>query len=216
MIKKQNLSISKILMLVIIALIICVITSVLYNEFIKSDNNIPIIEEIPIVDNIESFGYILTDNKTTYYKNLFNDLKDILNKDEIDYDVYSEVITKLFISDVLNLDNKISNTDIGGVQFVYGQFKEDFINIAKSTLYNYVKSNVYNDRVQELPIVEDVVIDSKDKKEFKYNDFTFKDAYYYNVVVKYKKDLGYQKEYQIIVVKNSDRLEIAKMQANNK
>lgn len=215
--KRRKLSVGRILLLVmfIVIIVIGVFLFIKDKDDSGKDNNEPLVEEIPVVDNIDNFGYVLMENETSYFKNLFNELKEVLNQEEINYDKYSELVLKLFIADALNLDNKISNADIGGVQFVYEPFRDDYVNIAKTTLYNYIESNVYSDRTQELPIVDEVIINDVIKSEFKYNDKIFEGAYHYDITVVYKKNLGYETDYKVVIIRNDKKLEIAKMQVNS-
>ena len=65
---------------------------------------------------------------------------------------------------MFTLANKVSNTDVGGIQFVHEPFQDDFILIAKETLYSHVENNIYGNRKQELPIVREVTIRSIETK----------------------------------------------------
>lgn len=208
--KRTVISKKKIMRFLLILIIIIVIIFGLIKLLNKKTDK-PSVGEVIIVDDIGSYGYVLSDNKTEYYKNLFNQLKIELHKDEIDEEVYATLISKLFISDLLDLNSKISSSDIGGTQFIYTNYKTDFENIAKSTLYNYVESNIYNDRKQKLPIVSNVEVKDIANDEFEYNEEVDKNAYYINVSIEYKEDLGYDKNYEIVIIHSNDKLEIAKL-----
>ena len=86
-------------------------------------------EEVKKVDVIDKYGYYLEEDATDYYKSLYKELKDITNKDEVDYEEYAKIVAKLFVTDVFTLDNKVTSSDIGGLQFIYPDFREDFIKI---------------------------------------------------------------------------------------
>ena len=105
-----------------------------------------------------------------------------------------------------------NKNDIGGTQFVYADFVDDFNSIAQSTIYKSVENNMYGDRKQELPIVNEVIIDSIETKNFKYNDKIINDAYYVSLTVNYNKDLGYPKNIDLVLIKNNDKVEVVKMQ----
>ena len=85
---------------------------------------------------MEDYDYYLEDNATEYYKELYNNLKDILKEEEINDEEYAKIVSKLFITDLFTLNNKVTSSDIGGLQFIHNDFKEDFINIAKTTIYS--------------------------------------------------------------------------------
>ena len=168
------------------------------------------VKKVKTIDNISDFDYTLNDNATKYYKSLFNELKDLLNKSPVDDDEYAKKVSQLFTADLFTLDNKITSSDIGGLEYVYKDFQDDFISIAQSSMYASVKTNIYGDRKQELPEVTEVtVIDSK-KNSFKIGSKTIDNAYYINVEIKYKKDLKYPTKYSLVLVKNDKKIEVVK------
>ena len=125
------------------------------------------------IDSIEYYGYTLEKRDNDIYKDYYKELNKTLGEKDINYSDYAKLMSKLFLIDLFTLDNKITSSDIGGLQFVYTYFKEDFINIAKTTLYSTVESNIYNDRKQELPTVTNVEITN-----IKTSTFTYKDEQY--------------------------------------
>ena len=179
---------------------------------IYKDTTTSNVEKINTVDTIENFNYVLNSNAPKYYKNLFEELKDILNNEQQDEEAYAQKIAQLFVTDLFTLSNKVTSSDVGGVQFVYKDFQEDFVSIAQSSLYNNIKSNIYGNRKQQLPEVKEVTILETVKKDFKYNNSTFTNSYYIDVEIKYKKDLDYPTKYQVVVSKNDKVLEVVKAQ----
>lgn len=166
----------------------------------KKDNNTTN-DPVQIKDNMENYDYYLTDNATSYYESLYKELEDILNEEEIDDNLFAKAIAKLFITDVFTLDNKVSSSDVGGLQFIHTKFKDDFINIAKTTLYSSVQSNIYGDRKQKLPIVNKVEIISEKTSTFTYKKVKY-DSYVFNASIGYEKDLGYPIKYKLTLIKN--------------
>ena len=164
-------------------------------------------EEIKKIDEIIDFDYYLEEDATTYYKELYDELKNIIGSEEIDYKEYSNKVSQLFVTDLFSLDNKISSNDIGGLQFIYPGFKEDFIKIAQTTLYSSVESNIYGDRNQELPIVTKVNIVSTNESTFNYNDTTY-ESYEVNLEIDYEKDLSYPKNYKVTLIKNDKYIQV--------
>ena len=90
----------------------------------------------------DDVDYIVSDTDTKLFKENFNELKKILNAKEVDNKKYAETITKLFVIDFFTLSNKTSKNDVGGVQFVYENYKKDFIDGARDSLYKQVHSLV--------------------------------------------------------------------------
>lgn len=169
-------------------------------------------QEVEVIDTIDNFGYELNDNETKYYNELFNKLKDTLKEEEYDEREYASLIARLFLIDFYDLDNKVMKSDIGGTQFVYEKYREDFEKGAKAGLYKYVESNVYGDRKQSLPVVKEVTQENIENKIFKYDNTADNNAYYLTMNIDYVKDLGYPTKVDIVLIHNNDRLEVAKLE----
>ena len=112
-------------LLLVLILILFIVFALYY--FKGNDNKEP--TQIKIVDNIEKYGYNLYENKTDLYKNKFNELKEVLNKEEIDEKKYSEILAELFVIDFYDLNSKVTNTDVGGLDFVFEDIKFEVLNI---------------------------------------------------------------------------------------
>ena len=197
-----------------ILLIIIVLALLIYlGIFIIKKKKQPVqAQEVEVIDTIDDFGYELNDNETKYYNDLFNKLKDILKEEEYDEQEYATIIAKLFLTDFYDLDNKVMKSDIGGTQFVYENYREDFEKGAKDGIYKYVESNVYGDRKQSLPIVKEITQENVENKIFKYNNTSDTNAYYLTMNIEYSKDLGYPTKVEIVLIHNNNRLEVAKLE----
>ena len=172
-----------------------------------------------VVDKIDNFDYKVADTDTKLFKNEFKELKKILSKKEVKREDYASSIAKLFIIDFFTLDNKVTKNDVGGVQFVYTNYRTTFIDKARDEFYKYVKSNLNNDRKQELPIVKEVKVENIEKietsSELSGDEFAAIDeAYKVKLTWTYEKDLGYQTEATVIIVKDNDKLAVAKLTSN--
>lgn len=192
--------------------LILLVTVLVFTYFIKKDNDKNKKEEITEVkkiDEMDNYDYYLEETATEYYKELYNELKDVLNQEEVNEEEYAKIISKLFVTDLFTLDNKITSNDIGGLQFIYTNFKEDFIKIAKTTIYSNVESNIYDDRTQELPIVTKVEVTNIKKSTFNYQDKEY-NSYEITVNIEYQKDLEYPKEYNITLINNDKYLQVVK------
>lgn len=201
------------LTLIIGATIILLIIILVITYFIKKDNdsnnNEEEITEIKKIDEMDNYDYYLEETATEYYKELYDELKEILNQEEVNMEEYAKIISKLFVTDLFTLDNKITSNDIGGVQFIYTDFKEDFINIAKTSIYSNVESNIYGDRTQELPIVTKVEISDIKNSIFNYQNNEY-NSYEILVNIEYQKDLEYPKEYKLTLINNDKYLQVVK------
>ncbi len=192
------------LIIIGIITIILVIVAVI-NIFVKK-------EEAPknttsIISNIEKYGYSLDDRDTLYMKNTFEELKSILDQNEINLENYASTLSKLFIIDFYTLNNKINKYDVGSIEYILDSRKESFKNKAMDTIYKDVIDNTYKDRIQELPEVSEVEILSVIETTYKLSEKDV-EAYKTTAKINYKKDLGYDKEATIYLIKNDKKLEI--------
>ena len=202
-ISKKKVSIFIICVLLIISLIVGLVM------FLKQSKGHDKPVKIKSADTIEAYDYTLSSNATKYYKTLFKELKKVLESPDLDENKYAELVTKLFIADFYNLDNKTNNNDVGGYQFVYTPFKEDFQKLATDSMYKSVENNLYNQRKQELPIVANVSVAKENNGPFTYNNQTDNNAYLMTFEIEYEKDLGYQKTGTVTLIHNDKKLEVA-------
>ena len=159
--------------------------------------------------SLDLYGYTLSKNDTDVYKDAFNELKDVLNEENINYEEYAKLISKLFIIDVFTLDNKLASTDIGGLEFLHKDIKENFRENMGSSLYKNVLSNIDGKRNQELPIVSKVNVDNVFKTKYTYNEKEY-DAYLVTLSWEYEKDLGYQNSIKLTIINDNNILYIVK------
>lgn len=206
--RKRKVKFKKILLIIIVLALLIYIGIFI----IKKKNKSTPTKEVEVIDTIDDFGYQLNDNETKYYNELFNKLKEILKEENYDEGEYASLIAKLFLVDFYDLDNKVMKSDIGGTQYVYDNYREDFEKGAKAGPYKYVESNVYGDRKQALPIVKEVIQENIENKIFKYDNTSDSNAYYITMNIEYTKDLGYPKKVEIVLIHNNDRLEVAKIE----
>lgn len=167
-------------------------------------------KEEKILDNIKKFGYTLSDRKNDYYKSEFQNLKKALDRDTVDYDLYAESLTKLFISDLFTINDKVSTGDVGGAQLVYEPYKSAFISYAKDSLYSGVLNNADGKRNQALPTVKNVSITNKTQDKFKYAGTDY-DSYVLTGTIEYTENMGYQSEFKLTLIKVEDKLFVAKL-----
>ena len=161
------------------------------------------------LDSIELYGYTLSKNDTDIYKTYFKELSKVLNEKTIDYTEYAKLISKLFVIDLYTLDNKLASTDIGGLEFLHNDLKDNFKENMGSTLYNFVESNIDGKRTQELPIVKDVEVSDVFETKYTYNKTEY-DAYIVSTNITYEKDLGYPSSMKLTIIKDNNILHIVK------
>lgn len=203
------------IILCLIAVAIIVGGFFVWNNFIRPRSNKP-----KVVDSIKNkdVDYVVSDSDTKLFKDTFNELKKVLNEKEVDNKKYAETITKLFVIDFFTLSNKTSKNDVGGVQFVYDNYKSDFVEGARNSIYKQVHSNVTDDRSNSsLPTVIKVKIDDIDEispySMFEGNLFTEDQVgYMVNISWEYKNDDDFQSNATIIIVPDGNKLSIGRMQ----
>lgn len=187
-------------------LVVIIIIGVKFTlEFlVKDDKNVVKKKEL---DSLELYGYTLDDYDSDLYKEYFNDLKSTLNSKEVNYEDYAKEIVKLFVSDFYTLDNKLTSSDIGGVEFITSDMVENFKMHAGDTMYNHVKTNIYGDRVQELPIVKSVEVTNIENITYTYKDKEYS-AYKVSARWEYQEDLGYKNNEIFTLIKDNNKLYI--------
>lgn len=192
-------------MISLILVVIIVIGVKFTLEFlVKDDKNVVTKKEL---DSLELYGYTLDDYDSDLYKEYFNDLKSTLNSKEVNYEDYAKEIVKLFVSDFYTLDNKLTSSDIGGVEFIPSDMVENFKMHAGDTMYNHVKTNIYGDRVQKLPIVKSVEVTNIENITYTYKDKEYS-AYRVSSRWEYQEDLGYKNNEIFTLIKDNNKLYI--------
>lgn len=198
----------------IIIVIIMVLAAVggyfAYKHFFTEEKT----KKVKVIDKIEKYGYRLKENKPKKYRDMFKELKEILEAKEVDEEKYVKKISEMFIYDFYSLDDKAAKTDIGGVDFVYSEILENFLQNAQNTYYKYVESNIYNNRKQKLPIVDEITIKSVSQKAFAYGDKTDDKAYFVEVEWTYtdEKYDDYQKSATLVFIHDDIKLSLVELQ----
>ena len=167
---------------------------------------------VKTLDSIENYNYTLNENDSEYFKKEFKNLKKILESDSIVEEEYDSALSKLFTIDFYSLNDAISKSDVGGIQFVYDEYRDSFLTKAKDTIYNYVESNLYGKRTQELPEVKEVEVTNIEKKEYDGEKEQDDEAYYVDVTITYEKDLDYPTECAFIWIHHNNKLELVEME----
>ena len=192
---KKNIVISLILLIIIVVAYVFIDKVYLQKQLVAK-----------VVHEIKEYNYYLDDKDTDLYKEKYYLLENILKEDNVDYSEYAKLISQLFVIDFYTLNNKITNKDIGGVQFINSNIIDNFKLNATSTIYKYVNSNLYGKRNQILPVVSSI-----DIVDIKQDDFNDNDAFYVELKWDYKKDLDYPKSATIVLTYENNKLSIVEM-----
>lgn len=165
----------------------------------KSDNE--------VVEKIEKYNYTLESDDTKLTNNIFAKLKETLSAKKIDYEAYAKEISKLFIVDLYTMNNKLNKYDVGGTKYIYPTSIDNFKLKVQETLYKYLED--IENRKQELPEVNSIEIVNINNTNFKYQEIEY-EGYEIKLSWTYKKDLDYDNEGIVTIIKENDKLYVAK------
>ena len=160
-----------------------------------------------VESNIPEYDYYINDNASSYYKSEFAKLKEILEAEEVDDNAYITELAKVFIIDLLSLNNKFNKYVVTSSQYFNTAKKDMFINKVVDNFYDYIEDNAYNDRKQLLPEVSEVVMDELKTTTYKMGEESV-DAYEISADVSYVSDLGYDKKVDVILVKEDNKYSV--------
>lgn len=212
--KKVNRRVKKdnILILLLTIILVCLVVWLftMAKDIFKEKEPV---KETKIVDEVKDYGYYLTDNNTDYYKSLYEELKKVLDEEELNDEKYAQCIAKLFTADFYDLNSKLSKNDVGGTQFLVSEYTDNFVKSANSYggMYYYVESNLYGERRQELPKVKSIDIVSTKVTSYKHDKINDDKAYIVTLNVVYEKDLGYPKTVTVTLAHNNNRIEVVEV-----
>lgn len=192
----------KILLLFLLIIVLALGLIIGYNIYINSKEKNDVIEEI------KGYNYKLDADSPSKYESLFHNLADVLDSDTIDEEEYAKLVAQMFVFDFYNLKDKRSKNDIGGVNFVYEEERANFILKASDTMYKYIEQNLYNERTQELPEVEDITVGEIKNSSYKYNNETDSNAYIITIDIDYKEDRGYPTRVNITLIHDEQKVEV--------
>lgn len=166
-----------------------------------------------VENEIKDYGYTLKSTRSARYKEAFQELKDILSKKNVDEEAYLKQISKMFIMDFYTLDDKLANTDVGGIDFVHTNAKTNFLEKSEDTVYKYVENDIYGNRNQKLPEVTDVTVENIENIEYTIGtDFTDDNAYQVEVSIKYKEDMDYPTKATLTFVHEDNKLSLVEVE----
>ena len=201
----------KIIIIVIIVIILLAVGSFFGYRYVKNKNVDTSTNTIEVLDSIVGYDYHLEDRDGELYKEAFFKLKNLLEKSNtIDDKQYAEYLATLFLVDFYTLENKISKYDVGSLDFLYPEEQEKFQKKAMDTLYKLVLDNGMNTRKQELPTVTKVELEKIENTEYK-KGYQMLSGYLINATLTYQKDLGYDKQVKLTLVKEENKLYVVNL-----
>lgn len=192
----------RILIIILIVVLLAIISFVIYKILL---NNKTEEEVVNVVDSISEYGYNLDDRDTELMKSTYEELKKILNSDEIDYELYANTLAKLFVIDLFTMDNKINKYDVGSTEYVYPDALENFKLNVEDTLYKHMENNSGGKRKQDLPEVSSIEVLSTETGEYTIEENSF-DSYIVNLSWQYVSDLGYDNNALITLINLDNKL----------
>lgn len=187
--------------LVILVLVLLYSIGGIYYNITHKDS---VDNSVKSIDKIDKYGYVLKSNATNLQKELFNELKTILNNDNINDDAYAKTISKMFVTDLYTLSNKVNKYDVGGTEYVLESGRDNFKVNVQDTLYKYLEDNSDGKRSQILPMVVSVSADEISDTKYKIGD-NESDAKKVSLTLSYNEDLGYDTKVTLILIKSEGK-----------
>lgn len=188
------------LILIAISIVLILVITIIF--LLKGDKKV---EKTKVVDSINNYSYTLDDRDTKLMKETYNELKDILNKDQIDYEAYAKTLAKLFVIDLFTMNNKINKYDVGSTEYVYPESVDNFKLNVEDTIYKSMEDNSDGKRKQDLPEVISVDALNIEEVEFEIKEEKEK-VYEVKLTWEYEKDLGYDDNATIKLLNVDDKL----------
>lgn len=196
-------------LLLLILVIIVIVGLILFKLFFSKDK---VKNNVKVIDSIVDFSYTLDERDTKLMKDTYEELKNILKEREIDYDEYAKVLAKLFVIDLFTMDNKINKYDVACLEYVYPDNLENFKTNVEDTIYKLMEDNTYGKRTEKLSIVNSVEITNEEESTFKINEEEVP-SYVVTLNWTYDKDLGYDKNATITMIRKDKKLYVVEYKA---
>ncbi len=172
-----------------------------YREFFTSKSS-----GITVVSKMDDYSYYLNSNTTRLYKKYYKLLEKELSDSKVDEREYVSLLAQLFTIDFYTLNNKLTNRDIGGIQFVASSLQERFKEEASNTVYKYVRNNTNQRRNQRLPEVNKSTVLKVSNSEYTKGDFSDSSGFIVTVELEYVEDLDYPTKLKLFFVHEENKL----------
>jgi len=152
-----------------------------YQEFFNSDTG-----SVTVVSKMDDYPYYLNSNATRLYKKYYKLLEEELKDSKVDEKEYAKLVAQLFSIDFYTLSNKLTNQDIGGIQFISHSLQEKFSSESKNTVYKYIEN------------IETV--------SYNKNNLSDSSAFKVLVELEYVVDLGYPESLELFFIHEDNKL----------
>lgn len=163
--------------------------------------------------DIDSMDYHLRSNATDYQKELFSELRKLV-EDGTDDQALAESVVKNYIADIYTWDNKKGQWDVGGMGYVYSPMRANIYYKARDGFYAFVSKYIEeygSDGLLEVTNIE-IVSSEKMNDKFSVDGNSYE---YYHIVAKwdyandsrFASDVDNRMEYDV-VKRDSGRFEI--------
>lgn len=198
--------------LFIILIVLIALIGVFVYFFVKNKNSNESREVIEVVslDTIEGYNYHLNDRDSEVYKKYFYELKTILSDSEnIDFEAYARVLSSMYVIDLYSLYNKLNKYDVTVSDFINPENVDNFRLKVSDTLYKYLEDDTNGKRNQELPKVKEVNVEEVSNKSFKIDEIEYS-GYVVKLSWSYEKDLGYDTEATLDLIKRDNKIYVLK------
>ncbi len=159
-----------------------------------------VVNKSEVQEEIKEFGYKINDNESTYYKNTFKELKNLLSNPDYDDNTYRDLVAKLFVIDLYSLGTKINKYEVSSIQYFHPDKQTMHQTKVIDNFYNMIEDNSYGKRSMELPIVSEVTIDEVLDTTYKLGDEEMP-ASEVDLTMAYEKNLGYDTYGKVTLVK---------------
>ena len=159
-----------------------------------------VVNKSEVQEEIKEFGYKINDNESTYYKDTFKELKNLLSNPDYDDNAYRDLVAKLFVIDLYSLGTKINKYEVSSIQYFHPDKQTMHQTKVIDNFYNMIEDNSYGKRSMELPIVSEVTIDEVLDTTYKLGDEEMP-ASEVDLSIAYEKDLEYDTYGKVILVK---------------
>lgn len=187
---------------VIIIIIIVLVLAISLFSYFKMNKKETLKEEPKSVAQIKGYDYLLFESDLELYKEEFFKLKDNLESNNIDYLEYAKSISNMFLIDLYDLNSKKNMYDVGGIEFVYPEARDNYALNVSNTLYKYME-DINSRKNQKLPSVKSVSLEDVSEISFDIKDKQY-NGYKIHSLITYKEDLGYDTDVEVILIKDNN------------
>ena len=154
---------------------------------------------------ISGYGITVDDLDSEYYKLEFEKLKANLESKNVDMDAYAESVARLFLIDLYTIKTKINKYDIGGIEVVLPEARDNFVVNVTDTIYKFVEDNTIGISTQCLPVVSDLSVIITKLGDFNLDGcYELVRCFVFVFEIGYSSDLGYDTKAEITVI-NRDK-----------